>query len=160
FIFVHSKPNTPVIPQIFIFAVVPLLIAMVLIGKHLPAVYQFVLIFTITVMCLAFLGAGVALAAKDKTSIQEATYAADIYPIERKLNGRYLIDHEEEIAQVKNYGQYRSLILSVAANDTSEELATGLERIINFYQGYIACRAELQCLGSPQFDGRIRDFWY
>ena len=160
FIYVHTQPNTPVIPQIFIFAVVPLLIAMVLIGKELPAVYQFILIFTITVMCLAFLGTGVVLAAGDKTSVQEATYAAQIYPVESNLNQRYLVDHKDEIAQVKNYGQYRSLILRVADTDTSEELKTGFETIINYYQGYITCRAELQCLGSPQFDGRIRDFWY
>ena len=160
FIFVHTQPNTPVLPQIFIFAVVPLLIAMVLIGKELPAVYQFILIFTITVMCLAFLGTGVALAAGDKTAVQETTYAAQIYPVESKLNQRYLFEQKDQIVRVKNYGGYRSLVLGIAADDKSDELNMGLEKIIDFYQGYIACRTEFQCLGSPQFDGRIRDFWY
>ena len=160
FIFIHTRPNTPVIPQIFIFAVVPLLIAMVLIGKHLPAFYQFVLIFTITIMCLAFLWTGLALAEGDRTASYESTYSKQIYPVESVLNQRYLGNLKDQIAAVKDYSQYRSLILGVAEGDTSEELRTGLENIVNYYQGFIACKAELQCFGSPQFDSRIRDFWY
>lgn len=160
FVFINTKPNTPATSQVFIFAVIPLLIAMVLIGNHLRAVYQFILILVITVMSLAFLYTGVALAQSDRTPQYEMRYTENVRPIEDNLNKRYLEDNIEYIRNISNYSQYRSLILRIAAGDNSQEMRTGLEGAINFYQDYISCRAQLSCLGSPQFDSRIRDFWY
>jgi hypothetical protein len=159
FIFVQATAATPVLPQIFIFAVAPLLIAMQLFETLLKR-HQFIITLIITLMCLAFLGTGVMLALLDKTPTFQDEYDHQVYPIEQTLNTRYLVDLETEITDIENYSKYRELILRTAQNDSTPELAQGLQRIVNFYENYLNCTGKFQCWPSSQFDTRIRDVWY
>lgn len=158
FVFVQTTASSPIIPQIFIFAVVPLLIAMQLIGR-LPHVQQFVIILLITLTSLAFLGTGVALA-HDRGPQLFTEYRNDIYPKEDVLNTRYLKDQEAAIKKVKTYTDYRALVLGIEKDDKSAGLSTDLEAIVNFYENYVDCRSKWQCLGSKQLDSHVVDFWY
>jgi hypothetical protein len=159
FIFVQASATTPVLPQIFIFAVVPLLIAMQFI-RPLSKQQQFIITLIITLMSLASLATGVAIAGLDKTPEFQDKYDHQVYPIEQKLNTRYLVNLETEIRGVENYGKYRELILRTAQDDSTPELAQGLERIVNFYEDYLDCTRKIRCWPSSQFDTRIRDVWY
>jgi hypothetical protein len=156
FIFVQATAATPVLPQIFIFSVAPLLIAMQLFEPLLRR-HQFIVTLVITLMCLAFLATGVALASLDKTPVFQDEYDHQVYPIEQT---RYLVNLETEITDVENYSKYRELILRSAQDDSTPELAQGLERIVNFYENYLNCTRKFQCWPSLQFDTRIRDVWY
>jgi hypothetical protein len=158
FVFVQTTASSPIIPQIFVFAVVPLLIAMQLI-RGLPHVQQFVIILLITLMSLAFLGTGVVLA-QDRGPQLFTEYRDNVYPKEDALNTRYLKDQEAAIKKVKTYTDYRALVLGIAKDDKSEGLSSDLEAIVNFYENYVDCRSKWQCLGSKQLDSHVVDFWY
>jgi len=134
FAFVQTTASSPIIPQIFIFAVVPLLIAIQLIGR-LPHVQQFVIILVITLTSLAFLGTGVVLA-HDRGPQLFTEYRNHIYPKEDEdaLNTRYLEDQEAAIKKVKTYTDYRALVLGIEKDDKSAGLSTDLEPIVNFYE--------------------------
>ncbi|UPK01441.1 hypothetical protein [Bradyrhizobium sp. 170] len=159
FIFVQTSASSPVLPQIFIFAVVPLLIAMQLVS-HLPHALQFVIVLLITLMSLAFLATGVILTVKDRAPQFQATYDGSVYGPENSLNTRYLVQQEESIKKVNTYGDYRALILKVAKDDQSIELSRDLEAIAGFYENYVECRNKWQCSASSKLDSNLVDFWY
>jgi len=94
FVFVQTSASSPVLPQIFIFAVVPLLIAMQLIAR-LPHFQQFMIILLITLMSLAFLATGVILSVHDRIPQFQARYSDKVYATENSLNSRYLVQQEE-----------------------------------------------------------------
>ncbi|WLA83212.1 hypothetical protein [Bradyrhizobium elkanii] len=159
FVFVQTGASTPVLPQIFIFAVVPLLIAMQLIAR-LPHTQQFVIILLITLMSLAFLATGVTLSVHDRVPQLQARYESSVYRPENSLNARYLVQQEENIKKVETYGDYRALILKVAKDDQSAELSRDLEAIAGFYEDYVECRSKWQCSASAKLDFSLVDFWY
>jgi hypothetical protein len=159
FVFVQTRADTPALSQIFIYAVVPLLIAMTLIAR-LPHLQQFVIILVITLMSLAFLATGVTLSVFDNTPRLQAEYREKVTPPERALNARYLEEREAEIKKVQSYADYRSIVLSVAKNDNSQELKKNFDNIVGFYEGYVECRRKLQCSASNQLDSDVVDFWY
>jgi hypothetical protein len=159
FVFVQTSATSPVLPQIFIFAVVPLLIAMQLIAR-LPHFQQFMIILLITLMSLAFLATGVILSVHDRTPQLQVRYDGSIYAAENTLNSRYLVQQEENIKKVVTYGDYRALILNVAKDDQSTGLSRDLEAIVGFYENYVDCRNKWQCSASSQLDANVVDFWY
>lgn len=159
FVFVQTGASTPVLPQIFIFAVVPLLIAMQLIAR-LPHAQQFTIILLITLMSLAFLATGVTLSVHDRVPQFQARYDGAVYAAENSLNSRYLVQQEDNIKKVKVYGDYRALILNVAKGDQSTGLSRDLEAIAGFYGDYVECRSKWQCSASGQLDAHLVDFWY
>ncbi|WFU80761.1 hypothetical protein QA645_41185 [Bradyrhizobium sp. CIAT3101] len=159
FVFVQTSPTSPVLPQIFIFAVVPLLLAMQLLSRLTPGM-QFVIVLVVTLMSLAFLGTGVILTLKDRTPQLHSRYDSSVYPPENSLNARYLVQQEADIKKATTYSDYRALVLKVAANHKSAELSRDLEGIANFYEDYDECRSKWQCSTSPQLDSHLVDFWY
>jgi len=159
FVFVQTSASSPVLPQIFIFAVVPLLIAMQLVSR-LPHALQFIIVLTITLMSLAFLATGVVLTVRDRAPQYQTQYDGSVYSPEHVLNTRYLVQQEENIRQGGTYSDYRTLILKVAKDDHSIELSRDLEAIVGFYENYVECRNKWQCSGSSKLDANLVDFWY
>jgi hypothetical protein len=159
FIFVKTGASTPVLPQIFIFSVVPLLIVMQLIGR-LPHVQQFVIILLITLMSLAFLATGVTLSIFDRVPQFQARYEKSVYGPENSLNIRYLEQQEGKIKADESYSDYRAIILAVMKDDQSKELSADFDSIVGFYEDYVECRSKWQCSASGQLDSHVVDFWY
>jgi hypothetical protein len=159
YIIINTTQSTPVMPQIFIFSVVPLLISVQFIGRLTPKL-QFVILLIVTLASFAFLGTGVALSLFDRTPSFQQVYNGKIFSIERVLNKRYLENVESEIRNAKSYSDYRNIILNIAKSDKSDEFKDGIDASINFYEDFIACVHKWQCWPSKQFDQRIVDFWY
>jgi hypothetical protein len=159
FVFVKTGAGTPVLPQIFIFSVVPLLIGMQLIGR-LPHIQQFIIILIITLMSLAFLATGVTLSVYDRVPQFQSRYDGSVYVPENSLNARYLKQQEEEIKKVESYSDYRNIVLGAMKNDHSTELSSDFDSIVGFYEDYVECRSKWQCSASNQLDSHAVDFWY
>lgn len=157
YLVLSASETTPPMALIFIFAVVPLLIGMVFIGKLTP-VFQFVIVLTIVLMATAFLGTGIALASLDKTAAYDDRYHVDISPTETRLNEHFLLKNEAAIAASSGYPEYRGIILK--ADDSPSNTTLAIDKVLSFYNDYLQCRHRLQCSPSEVHDNRITNFWY
>jgi hypothetical protein len=159
FVFVQASGSTPVLPQIFIFAVVPLLLAFNLVKTNWPAKLQFIVTMAITLMATAFLATGVILALYDRTPNLVSEYQDKILPVESALDQKYLIGFKPQWGKL-SYSEIRDLVLKEARYDNSEVMTNGLDRIVLFYESYIACRNNWQCSPSKQLETGLVNSWY
>lgn len=157
FLVLMISSNTPTIALIFVFSVVPLLIAMRFI-EGLKPIFQFVIVLIITLMALAFLGTGIALAAFDKTSSYDAEYHS-LEPVYDSLATKYLLNNSREVMSSQGYPEYRKIVLDIYySGNTGDSLL--INRLVNFYNNYLQCRQRFQCSNSKGYNQRMKAFWY
>jgi hypothetical protein len=160
FIFIQTSSSTPVLPQIFIFAVVPLLLGYSLPRPTWPPILEFIVTLVITLMAIAFLATGVIMALHDRTPQLLSEYQKSIEPVEIALDQTYLSGLKPQIEKVKSYAEYRELILDAARDDKSATMTAGLDSIVTFHERYIECRKNWQCSPSKQLDTAVMTAWY
>ena len=158
FIIVQFNANSPVLPQIFVFAVVPMLIAMQLVAP-LRKTHQFIIVMIISLLTLAFLASGVTLSLRDRTGEYLQTHK-DHYAIENTLNQKYLISNKDKMPPIVSYADYRKLILSIYDSDGSDEMINRFDSLVAYHEDYLSCVKRVQCWPSAELNQEVVYFWY